>query len=40
MAVTRLEDLCKEVLREETPAEIDYVIKNINRIDKDNNGTI
>lgn len=40
MVISRLEDVVKEVLREETPSEVDYVIKNMNRIDKDNNGTI
>lgn len=40
MVISRLEDVIKEVLKEETPSEVDYVIKNMSRIDKDNNGTI
>ena len=40
ISVSNLSSMVKEVLREESPSEIDYVIRNINRIDTDNSGTI
>jgi hypothetical protein len=35
-----LEKVVKEVLHETTPAEVDYVMKNLFRLDADNNGSI
>jgi Ca2+-binding EF-hand superfamily protein len=36
----QLESLTKEVLREESEAEVAYLVRNLNRIDVDNSGTV
>lgn len=40
ITVANLESLVKEVLHEQTPSEVDYVVRNMNRIDTDNSGTV
>lgn len=37
---TEIEKILKEVLHERTEAEVDYVLKNMFRLDADNNGKI
>lgn len=37
---SELERVVKEVLGETSPAEVDYVMKNLFRLDSDNNGFI
>lgn len=40
ITLQKLEALVKEVLLEESPGEIDYIVKNLHRIDTDHSGTI